>query len=121
MLEGIYLHLPSRQCSDWQGMDVDNRLALYERISLAGGSTLFPGMQARVQRDIRAFYCTRIVQVSLPAESCLTSFQSGHAWKISTTLWLHSASCRVGFDSLLRKQLTHAGKHVSATQGAYCQ
>lgn len=54
---------------------MDNRLALYERISLAGGSTLFPGMQARVQRDIRAFYCTRIVQVSLPHQLSHASLQ----------------------------------------------
>ena len=46
---------------------MDNRLALYERISLAGGSTLFPGMQARMQRDIRALYRDRVVQVSLLA------------------------------------------------------
>ena len=43
---------------------MDNRLALYERISLAGGSTLFPGTQARIQRDIRALYRDRVVQVS---------------------------------------------------------
>ena len=46
---------------------MDNRLALYERISLAGGSTLFPGMQARLQRDLRALYRDKVVEVSLAA------------------------------------------------------
>lgn len=46
-----------------QGMDMDNRRALYEHVSLSGGSTMFPGLQARLQRDLRSMYAAQTVRM----------------------------------------------------------
>ncbi|KAK9805786.1 hypothetical protein WJX73_010176 [Symbiochloris irregularis] len=39
-----------------QGMDVDNRMAMYQHIVLSGGSTMFGGVPQRIENDIRALY-----------------------------------------------------------------
>ena len=48
-----------------QEMDIDNRMALYQHVILSGGSTLFPGLPTRLERDIRALYLTKVLQVLL--------------------------------------------------------
>ncbi|KAL3154167.1 Arp2/3 complex subunit, actin nucleation center [Trebouxia sp. C0010 RCD-2024] len=45
-----------------QEMDVDNRMTLYHHIVLSGGSTMYPGMPNRVERDIKALYLEHVLK-----------------------------------------------------------
>ena len=45
-----------------QEMDMDNRMALYQHVILSGGSTLFPGLPTRLERDIRALYLRDVLK-----------------------------------------------------------
>ena len=47
-------------------LDVDNRMTLYHHIVLSGGSTMYPGMPSRLERDIKALYLDKVLEVSLP-------------------------------------------------------
>lgn len=49
-----------------QEMDVDNRMTLYHHIVLSGGSTMYPGMPSRMERDIKALYLEHVLKVVLP-------------------------------------------------------
>lgn len=44
-------------------MDVDNRMTLYHHIVLSGGSTMYPGMPSRMERDIKALYLEHVLKV----------------------------------------------------------
>ena len=46
-----------------QEMDVDNRMTLYHHIVLSGGSTMYPGMPSRMERDIKALYLKHVLKV----------------------------------------------------------
>lgn len=54
-----------------QEMDVDNRMTLYHHIVLSGGSTMYPGMPNRMERDIKALYLEHVLKVVL-ARAALT-------------------------------------------------
>ncbi len=41
---------------------MDNRMALYQHVILSGGSTLFPGLPTRLERDIRALYLRDVLK-----------------------------------------------------------
>lgn len=49
-----------------QGMDVDNRMAMYQHIVLSGGSTMFGGVPQRIENDIRALYLQHTLKVRYP-------------------------------------------------------
>ncbi len=44
---------------------MDNRMKLYQHIVLSGGSTMYPGMPSRMERDIKALYLDRVLKVNL--------------------------------------------------------
>lgn len=44
-------------------MDLDNRMTLYHHIVLSGGSTMYPGMPSRLERDIKALYVDKVLKV----------------------------------------------------------
>ena len=46
-----------------QEMDMDNRMTLYHHIVLSGGSTMYPGMPSRMERDIKALYLDQVLKV----------------------------------------------------------
>ena len=46
-----------------QEMDMDNRMTLYHHIVLSGGSTMYPGMPSRLERDIKALYLDKVLKV----------------------------------------------------------
>lgn len=68
-----------------QEMDVDNRMTLYHHIVLSGGSTMYPGMPSRMERDIKALYLEHVLKVVFahtaltprpcPFESCALKLQ----------------------------------------------
>eukprot|EP00744_Colponema_vietnamica_P015140 GILI01021223.1.p1 GENE.GILI01021223.1~~GILI01021223.1.p1 ORF type:complete len:354 (-),score=30.81 GILI01021223.1:68-1090(-) len=39
-----------------QGCDIDLRSKLYEHVVLSGGSTMFPGLPSRIEKDMRGFF-----------------------------------------------------------------
>jgi len=39
-----------------QEMDIDNRMSLYQHIVLSGGSTMYPGLPSRLEKEIREQY-----------------------------------------------------------------
>ncbi len=44
-------------------MDIDNRMGLYQHIVLSGGSTMYPGLPTRLEKDIRQLYNDRVLNV----------------------------------------------------------
>ena len=63
-----------------QGMDIDNRRALYEHVSLAGGTSMFPGMQARLLRDLRHLYTAQTVRKVLSTVQAPRGVRFSSAW-----------------------------------------
>lgn len=53
---------------------MDNRKRLYEAVMLSGGSTMFPGLPTRLERDVRQLYLDRVLKVL--ASSLSACFQS---------------------------------------------
>lgn len=45
-----------------QSADVDTRPAFYKRIVLSGGSTMYPGLPCRLQREIRQLYLQQVLK-----------------------------------------------------------
>lgn len=45
-----------------QAADVDLRARLYEHVVLSGGSTMFPGLSSRLERDMKEFFVERAVR-----------------------------------------------------------
>ena len=64
---------------------MDNRMTLYHHIVLSGGSTMYPGMPNRMERDIKALYLEHVLKVVFcpccshtprpPSESCALELQ----------------------------------------------
>lgn len=46
-----------------QEVDIDNRMALYQHIVVSGGSTMYPGLPTRLEKDIRQLYNDRVLNV----------------------------------------------------------
>jgi actin-related protein len=57
-------------------VDIDNRMALYQHIVVSGGSTMYPGLPTRLEKDIRQLYNDRVLNVgggqAVPARALLT-------------------------------------------------
>ncbi|GJP75456.1 hypothetical protein CLOP_g13855 [Closterium sp. NIES-67] len=45
-----------------QDMDIDHRLSLYQHIMLCGGSTMFPGLPTRLEREVRDRYLKHVLK-----------------------------------------------------------
>ncbi|MCO5600026.1 hypothetical protein L7F22_054134 [Adiantum nelumboides] len=45
-----------------QEMDIDNRMPLYQHIVLSGGSTMFPGLPSRLEKEIRQLYLQTVLK-----------------------------------------------------------
>ena len=54
-----------------QAADIDVRPELYKHIVLSGGSTMYPGLPSRVEREVRQLYFQRVVKVSLTCMSLI--------------------------------------------------
>ncbi len=49
---------------------MDNRMTLYHHIVLSGGSTMYPGMPSRMERDIKALYLDQVLKVEHARQCC---------------------------------------------------
>eukprot|EP00271_Cylindrocystis_brebissonii_P013136 TRINITY_DN32746_c0_g1_i1.p1 TRINITY_DN32746_c0_g1~~TRINITY_DN32746_c0_g1_i1.p1 ORF type:complete len:396 (-),score=78.70 TRINITY_DN32746_c0_g1_i1:554-1741(-) len=45
-----------------QEMDIDNRMTLYQHIVLSGGSTMYPGLPSRLEKDIKDLYLRKVLR-----------------------------------------------------------
>merc|ERR1712060_155039 len=45
-----------------QENEIDNRMTMYQHIVLSGGSSMYPGLPSRLEKDIKALYLQRILQ-----------------------------------------------------------
>lgn len=45
-----------------QEMDMDNRMTMYEHIVLSGGSSMYPGLPSRLEKEIRRLYLTNVLK-----------------------------------------------------------
>ena len=61
-----------------QAADIDTRAEFYKHIVLSGGSTMYPGLPSRLEREIRQLYLERVLKV------CLIACQ--HQFMFVTTL-----------------------------------
>ena len=45
-----------------QAADIDTRAELYKHIVLSGGSTMFPGLPSRLEREIKQLYLEQVLK-----------------------------------------------------------
>ncbi|VDN27421.1 unnamed protein product [Gongylonema pulchrum] len=45
-----------------QSADIDTRLEFYKHIVLSGGSTMYPGLQSRLERELKQLYLDRVLK-----------------------------------------------------------
>jgi actin-related protein 2 len=45
-----------------QAADIDTRLDFYKHIVLSGGSTMYPGLPSRLEREIKQLYLERVLK-----------------------------------------------------------
>lgn len=45
-----------------QSADIDMRLDLYKHIVLSGGSTMYPGLPSRFEREVKQLYLQRVLK-----------------------------------------------------------
>lgn len=45
-----------------QSVDIDIRAELYKHIVLSGGSTMYPGLPSRIEKDMTQMYLDRVLK-----------------------------------------------------------
>eukprot|EP00245_Coleochaete_scutata_P008171 TRINITY_DN2434_c0_g1_i2.p1 TRINITY_DN2434_c0_g1~~TRINITY_DN2434_c0_g1_i2.p1 ORF type:complete len:387 (-),score=85.90 TRINITY_DN2434_c0_g1_i2:627-1787(-) len=45
-----------------QDMDIDNRMTLYQHIVLSGGTSMYPGLPSRLEKELRERYLTHVLR-----------------------------------------------------------
>ena len=50
-----------------QAADIDTRSEFYKHIVLSGGSTMYPGLPSRLEREIKQLYLARVLKGSWEA------------------------------------------------------
>jgi hypothetical protein len=51
-----------KNVSTFQAADIDMRNELYKHIVLSGGSTMYPGLPSRLEREIKQLYLERVLK-----------------------------------------------------------
>ncbi len=58
-----------------QGADIDLRTEFYKHIVLSGGSSMYPGLPSRLEKDIKQLYLTKVsARTGARASVCLCQF-----------------------------------------------
>lgn len=60
MEDAFHLSLPPS--SPPQAADIDTRPEFYKHIVLSGGSTMYPGLPSRLEREIKQLYLERVLK-----------------------------------------------------------
>lgn len=75
-------------CFFYPGGDIDMRPELYKHIVLSGGSTMYPGLPSRLEREIKQHYLERVLK-AIPRD--WPSLKSGSRTP-KTETWSHRRS-----------------------------
>jgi actin-related protein len=60
-------------------MDMDNRRKMYQHIVLSGGTTMFPGLPTRLEKEMRRLYLQHTLKVACrPQLLCLLYIRLGY-------------------------------------------
>lgn len=59
---GFYYVVAGFDCLWLQAADIDMRPELYKHIVLSGGSTMYPGLPSRLEREIKQLYLERVLK-----------------------------------------------------------
>lgn len=51
-----------------QNADLDMRMEMYKHIVLSGGSTMYPGLPSRLEREIKQLYLERVLKGKLSSQ-----------------------------------------------------
>ena len=51
-----------------QAADIDTRSEFYKHIVLSGGSTMYPGLPSRLEREMKQLYLERVLKVRAGSE-----------------------------------------------------
>lgn len=58
----IFLGIAELVFNTIQTADIDMRTELYKHIVLSGGSTMYPGLPSRLEREIKQLYVERVLK-----------------------------------------------------------
>ncbi len=59
-----------------QAADIDTRPEFYKHIVLSGGTTMYPGLPSRLEREIKQLYLERVLKVRRRHAACRLVFAS---------------------------------------------
>ena len=60
-----------------QAADIDTRAEFYKHIVLSGGSTMFPGLPSRLEREIKQLYLEQVLKGDTEKLSVSTIYRQG--------------------------------------------
>lgn len=66
-----------------QQADIDIRAELYKHIVLSGGSTMYPGLPSRLEREIKQLYLERVLKGETDKLSVIKTFHARSYYKHS--------------------------------------
>jgi len=66
-----------------QAADIDMRTELYKHIVLSGGSTMYPGLPSRLEREIKQLYLERVLKNDIDKLSVQCAVTSILHWFLS--------------------------------------
>ena len=66
-----------------QAADIDMRTELYKHIVLSGGSTMYPGLPSRLEREIKQLYLERVLKNDIDKLSVQCTVTSMLLWFLS--------------------------------------
>lgn len=77
-----------------QSADVDVRSALYKAIVLSGGSSMYPGLPSRLEKELKQLWLTRVLKGDPERLNVsFSGFDGGPGWSLGRVLtWLHRNS-----------------------------
>ena len=63
-----------------QAADIDTRAEFYKHIVLSGGSTMYPGLPSRLEREIKQLYLERVLKGNSEKLSVSAILYTGHGY-----------------------------------------
>lgn len=73
-----------------QAADIDVRPSLYKHIVLSGGSTMYPGLPSRLEREIKQLYLERVLKGDTEKLTVLLRYDTVVSFKIVNFPFCHT-------------------------------
>lgn len=74
-----------------QAADIDTRAEFYKHIVLSGGSTMYPGLPSRLEREIKQLYLVRVLKGDTTKLSVSLSWKMRPSLCYKLHVWLCSS------------------------------